>query len=115
MSGIHHKEPNETFEQALNALPGGGTLFLEGVIDTYENKIKVSNRHYTKESPLVIDGQGKTVSFQPIDFSDCGWVLLKGVTGYGGMGLNNTVKDAASDTAVGRTPAWNGGLGRVSK
>lgn len=97
----HHKQPTETFAEALNQLPNGGTLFLSGTIpyydpekpETYYQKIKVSNHHYSEASPLIIDGQGITISYQPVDFSDCAHVVLKGVQCYGGLGLNSSTTD----------------------
>jgi hypothetical protein len=87
------KDPAETFAQALDKLPGGGTLYLSGPITEYEQKIKVSGRRYTEQSPLIIDGQWKTESHQPIDFSDCAWVTVKSMLAYGGLGWNNNTPD----------------------
>lgn len=83
----------EPFANALNALPGGGIIHLPGLpITEYPCKVKVQNRKYTEASPLIIDGHGETVSLQPMDLSDCSWVTVKGVTCYGGLGLNSSTQ-----------------------
>lgn len=89
----HHMQPTESFADCLNALPNGGTIYLQGSIDTYEQKIKIQNRHYSPSSPLIVDGQWKTISFQPVDFIDCSYVTVKRMEIRGGVGWNNTKAD----------------------
>ena len=45
--------PVSTFNEALNALPNGGTIYLEGDITEYVDKIKVQNVLKIYESIVI--------------------------------------------------------------
>lgn len=84
--------PVKDFQEALKALPQGGTIYIEGVLTTYESKIRIKNCHYSEVIPLVIDGQGKTDSAQQLSVQDSSHVVIKNMKCYGGAELNNTIK-----------------------
>jgi len=85
----------ESIEAGINDLPNGGTLYLSGNFDDYKNRLRITNRYYSEKSPLIVDGQGKTVFGYdaPLNLQDCQWVIVRNCEFHGGAGFNNSLKD----------------------
>ena len=85
--------PADSIEAALAQIPNGGILLLEGEFKDVYNRLRLNNRCYTKESPLVIDGQNKTIHGPKVDVQDSQWIFIKNMELHGGVGFNNSLLD----------------------
>ena len=92
---VHCKAGEMTIEQGLAQLPNGGVLYLEGEFPNVNDRLRLNNRRYTKENPLIIDGQGKTVMLNKTDVQDSQWITIRNMEFRGGVGLNNSIKDVS--------------------